>query len=69
MNYLCIVQFLVTDIGRDNLPYYHQHLWATEDLNHALVEILEYQKDCERIHHVKMHLFKLWLEERQDIGV
>lgn len=66
---LAVAQFLVYELGRDNLPYYHQHVWPTEDWNHAVVELVEYEKDCKRLHHVAMHCFTWFMHERADIGV
>jgi hypothetical protein len=66
---IAIAQFLVVDIGADNLPYYHQHVWPTIDWNHAIVELVDYQRVTEQEKHVKMHCFKWWVEERADIGI
>lgn len=64
-----VAQFLVWEHGRDNLPYYHQHVWLTDSWETAIVELVDYQREKEIEHHVTMKCFKWWTQERTDIGV
>lgn len=64
---IAIAIFLVWQGGMDALPCIYEHEWLTEDLTHALLELLEVQTAIEYAYHWSMLCVKVWVEDSSDI--
>lgn len=66
---VAVAQMVVWEIGLDNLPYFHEHVWLTEGREYAVVELMDWQRETQEELHVTLKVFKWWVRECPDIGV